>query len=860
MKKIITLFVLVLISVTAFAQVPEKMSYQAVIRDASDALVASTGVGMQVSILEGSATGTPVYVETHTPTTNVNGLVSIEVGDGTVVSGDFTTIDWGGDSFWIKIETDPTGGTSYTITGTSQLLSVPYALYAKNADVDGNTLDQAYNEEMTGSPTTRTILADDGKIEIVATDNVALELSPDGLNDGLVINSIGSADGISIDNDGSGEGIEMDNDSTGDAINIDNTDSAGDGLNINNDTGGDAIDLTNDGGGDALTIDNAGAGDAVFVDNIDGAGFAISVTNTSPMGGVDILDDGTGTAVLVDNTGGGDGVLITNDSAGNGLDIDNDGGGNAIDVSNTGGGDGLTIDQEGAGDAVFVDNIDGTGFAISVTNSSPMGSVDVLDDGTGTAVLIDNTGGGDGMLITNDGAGNALDIDNDGTGDGIDITNDGTGKALDITNMAGADNSIMVAHGADSDAVMIDNAGAGKGVVIFNGDPAGVGEALVVSQVGTATGILADNAGPGIGIHALNLFPGNVAPVIRGEHMGLGSVAHLSTDDNDANLDPTLFATNMGAGSAGDFATLDNPAGKVNAAPTVNVVNDGLGVGLNVRIINDLIGPDANTEPALFAAHDGFGQTAHFETSDVDNTEHTVEIINSGLGHGLHIDVFGNPGTTPDDAMYVEMANTSGFATGGRIAVFDMHSVSTLADSGVLIRSAATASGHSALRVIAASTSSLAGVFEGDVEVSSDITIGADASIGGTMSATTKLFKIDHPLDPENKYLIHNSIESNERVNIYSGNITTDEDGFATVEFPEYMSALNTDFKYQLTIVDKSFAQAIIWEPMNTENNTFVIKTDMPNIKVSWQMTGTRQDKWALENPLEVEVDKNNGF
>jgi len=132
--------------------------------------------------------------------------------------------------------------------------------------------------------------------------------------------------------------------------------------------------------------------------------------------------------------------------------------------------------------------------------------------------------------------------------------------------------------------------------------------------------------------------------------------------------------------------------------------------------------------------------------------------------------------------------------------------------------------------------------------------------VGGSFSAMAKAFKIDHPLDPANKYLIHNSIESNERINIYSGNITTNEEGYATVELPEYMNALNRDFKYQLTIVDKSFAQAIIWEEMNTETNSFVIKTNTPDITVSWQITGTRQDTWALENPMQVEVDKNSEF
>ena len=131
MKKLHTILVVLLITATTFAQAPEKMSYQAVVRDASGALVTNQAVGMQISILQGSASGTAVYEETQTPTTNTNGLVSLEIGSGTVVSGDFTTIDWANDTYFIKTEINPTGGTSYTITGTSQLLSVPYALHAK---------------------------------------------------------------------------------------------------------------------------------------------------------------------------------------------------------------------------------------------------------------------------------------------------------------------------------------------------------------------------------------------------------------------------------------------------------------------------------------------------------------------------------------------------------------------------------------------------------------------------------------------------------------------------------------------------------------------------------------------------------
>ena len=123
----------IVLTVTTTTQVPEKMSYQAVVRNTTNNLVTNQPVGMQISILQGSATGTAVYIETQTPTSNANGLVSLEIGGGTVVSGNMATINWANGPYFIKTETDPTGGSSYTITGTSQLLSAPYALYAKTS-------------------------------------------------------------------------------------------------------------------------------------------------------------------------------------------------------------------------------------------------------------------------------------------------------------------------------------------------------------------------------------------------------------------------------------------------------------------------------------------------------------------------------------------------------------------------------------------------------------------------------------------------------------------------------------------------------------------------------------------------------
>jgi uncharacterized protein (TIGR02145 family) len=132
MMKIYTLVSAVLLSISLLAQAPTKMSYQSVIRGANNTLVIEKTVGVRISILQGNESGSSVYSELHTPTTNSNGLASLSIGGGKNTTGDFAKIDWSKGPYFVKTETDVAGGTNYSTTSTSQLLSVPYALYADN--------------------------------------------------------------------------------------------------------------------------------------------------------------------------------------------------------------------------------------------------------------------------------------------------------------------------------------------------------------------------------------------------------------------------------------------------------------------------------------------------------------------------------------------------------------------------------------------------------------------------------------------------------------------------------------------------------------------------------------------------------
>jgi len=139
-------------------------------------------------------------------------------------------------------------------------------------------------------------------------------------------------------------------------------------------------------------------------------------------------------------------------------------------------------------------------------------------------------------------------------------------------------------------------------------------------------------------------------------------------------------------------------------------------------------------------------------------------------------------------------------------------------------------------------TGGYAGNFEGDINVS------------GTVYAGTKDFRIDHPTDPANKYLLHASVESSEMMNIYSGNATLDGAGEAVVQLPAWFEAVNGDFRYQLTSIGAPDPGLYIAQEIS--GNRFKIAGGSAGSKVSWQVTGVRHDAYAKANPLIVEQEK----
>jgi len=160
-KKLLFITALLTVFFNSYSQSPESFNYQAVIRDAGGNIIAAQAVGLQFSIYQTSASGTLIYQETFTVNTNDFGLVNVQIGMGMVQNGIFANIDWGSGPYFLETAIDVSGGSSYSVMGTSELLSVPYALYAKNAgdsfwSVNGTDNGIAYTSGIVGIGTNTT--------------------------------------------------------------------------------------------------------------------------------------------------------------------------------------------------------------------------------------------------------------------------------------------------------------------------------------------------------------------------------------------------------------------------------------------------------------------------------------------------------------------------------------------------------------------------------------------------------------------------------------------------------------------------------------------------------------------------------
>lgn len=665
MKKIsIILALLVCLSDFAYAQ-PTKFNYQGVARNSLGGPLANQNLGVRISLIDGSPAGTNVYTETHTTSTNAYGLYVLSIGGGTLVSGDINTIDWGNGDKFIKVEIDPAGGTTYSDMGTTQLLSVPYATYAKSAGKAKFAIP--YKDTIT-DPGTLFSLENNG-------DGTAVE----GINNSTTSNAVAVRGIISKTAPGGfSAGVR----------------------GINNGTGGLGVGVYGS---------QAGSGWGVY--------------GVTP----------NGLGVYGNASGNGTGVYA-NSSSGNGLTA----------TSNTGSAATIEIyNNANTSDALRVSTI-GTGKGISV--SMPSGSargIDVAHAGSGPAVYAASTTGAGVQATSSTGnAANFAITNNANSNPATRTTTTGTGNAL-FAQVNNAANNTPAAQ------ISTNGLGAGISVQLTSGSNGARG--IDVTHSGVGPGVFATTAGNAI----------------------WGITSSISS-----------------AGVIGDNTNGEAVVGRSSGNAGVGAVvgrNDGAGYG--VRGFNTKTGVGVLGQAGISG---GTGDAGRFEQVNAASTGSGVEVSNNGTGHGVHI-------TAKPSA-----ANASLYAINNGGAGY-------------------------------------AGYFSGKTHVN------------GTLSKSAGTFKIDHPQDPANKYLIHSFVESPDMMNVYNGNINTGANGVAVVELPAYFQAENIDFKYQLTVIGQ-FAQAIVAEEIS--NNKFIVKTDKPNVKVSWQVTGVRNDQYAQRNRIVPEVEK----
>ena len=328
-------------------------------------------------------------------------------------------------------------------------------------------------------------------------------------------------------------------------------------------------------------------------------------------------------------------------------------------------------------------------------------------------------------------------------------------------------------------------------------------------------------------------------------NVGIGTAAPLSileaSQANNQGLGPSLtlsnYAGGTGAGAALDFLTYTPAGGTYNPASRIQAADNGNYSDNLLFYSNVPGGPDNGLRFNMEIA--ATGQVTIGNQFDTDNSEYHLLVSNTGVPtdsgltaiYGASDAVSTGYGGNGVDG-YGEDSNGGSSVYAGTGARFE---------GGEGFDGAATGDGMFAAPGESSSEDGYAGVFVGNV------------SISGTLNGATPEVKIDSPIDPANKYLIHATVGSSEMLNIYSGNVTTDELGLATVNLPDWFSAYNTDFRYQLTVMGQ-FAQAIVKDKI--ADGKFRIMTNAPHVEVSWMISAIRQDAYAKAHPVVVHQDK----
>lgn len=680
MKKIVLIAALAFGTYMVSAQAPEKMSYQAIVRNGTGQLLTNQNVAVRVSVLQGSAAGAAVYSERVTGMTNANGLVSLEIGSGTVLSGTFNTINWGSNSYYLKTETDPAGGTNYAITGTSQLLSVPYALYAKSSGGGGG-----------GSLT----------LPYTATTNNASTL-------------------FSLTNDGDGTSVEGINNTTTSSIAavrgiVSNVAPGGfsSGVRgINNGTGGLGVGVWGSQAGSGWGVygvtptgigvygNASGAGFGVYANSNSGTGLNATSTN-GPAANIAITNNANNNTVLTANTlGGGNVIDVTTSGSGKGIQSSTGAGFAIHGITNAQSSAGLIADNNGAGEAV-----------VGRTTSDIAGAVVGRNDGGGYGVhgfVSGNTSGTSigvyGRVGLNSGTGRAGRFQNFNAANDrntFEVESNSTGNIPDNTLgnvssfLASNTNSVSAAVRGEVKTIFgnfgaaglfgVSSGTGGFGGLFYSSNPTGNGRALVALNDGNGDAIVANVGKDGDAVEA------NVDGTGRAIY---GWVPTFSTGKpaefknfNTSNTNAVVTASTVGNGIAGDFF-VDNTngtsaavKGKVNSqfanfgtagvygesagtggfgglfyasnasgnGPALIALANGNGNAVTANAKNSGDGVEATVDGTGSAIYGwvpnfGTGRAGYFRNFNAANSQAVVSVTNVGTGTGIFVNHTGTSG------------------------------------------------------------------------------------------------------------------------------------------------------------------------------------------------------------------------
>lgn len=632
MKKILLTLGIMLGLFIGHAQAPEKMSYQAIMRNGTGQLLTNQSIAVKVSVLQGSPAGTLVYSERLTGSTNSNGLISMEIGTGTVLSGTFSTINWPSGSYYLKTETDPAGGTNYTIAGTSQLLSVPYAMYAKSAGGTGGTFAIPYTNTVNNASTLFSLINDgDGTslegINNTTTSSIASvrgivnNAAPGGFSSGIrgINNGTGGL-GIGIWGSQAGSGWGVYGVTPAGLGVYGNSSGAGTGVYANSNTGTGLTATSNNGIAASMSIFNNANTSNVLNANTLGNGTVINVSSSGTGAGV-LSSTGTGFAVQ--------GITSAQTSAG--IIGDNNGAGEAV-VGRT------TSDIAGA----VVGRNDGGGYGVRgfVATNTTGTSVGVfgqvgLNSGKGRAGRFEN------LNSTNDR--NAFEVETNGAGNIPDNTEGNASSFLvNNTNSVGAAvrgevNTIFGNFGA-AGIFGVSSGTGGRAGLFFASNPSGNGAALIALTDGNGNAITANAGKDGNGVETNIDGAGNAlyawVPTFATGRAGKFNIF------NDANTSDVITVTTVGNGTAGNFkvdrVTGTSPAvrGEVNSQfanfGTAGIYGISSGTGGFAGLFH-ASNPSGNG-PALIAIADGNGNGI---TANASNTGDGIETTADGTGNAI---------------------------------------------------------------------------------------------------------------------------------------------------------------------------------------------------------------------------------